>query len=70
MKVTFTHLSIAVAIAIFMSGAGYSVGRVHAKVDEHEKSDGHPATTKKVQEHEVLLARITVVLEHLEKRSP
>ena len=58
----------AVTVFLFVCGAAYSVGRVHATVDAHEKLDGHAVTANKVQDHAVLLAKLTVVVELLEKR--
>lgn len=70
MRITFAQLSVAVTVALFMAGAGYSAGRVRARVDAHEKADGHGAAMKKLHQHDVTLERITTVLERLEKRVP
>ncbi len=61
-------LTQAVAVALFLCGASYSVGRVHADLDTHASTEGHPALVEKVQSLAVTQAKVVAVLERLEKR--
>ncbi len=67
MKTSLT-LTQAVALALFLCSAAYSVGRVHADLDTHEAAEGHPALVEKVQSLAVTQAKVVAVLERLEKR--
>ena len=67
MKTPLT-LTQAVALALFLCSAAYSVGRVHADLDTHEAAEGHPALVKRVQTMAVTQAKVSAVLELLQKR--
>lgn len=61
-------LTQAVVVAVFLCGAAYSVGRVHADLDTHASAEGHPELVKRVRGVELTQAKVAAVLELLEKR--
>ena len=67
MKTPLT-LTQAVALALFLCSAAYSVGRAHADLNTHEAAEGHPALVKRVRGVELTQAKVAAVLELLEKR--
>lgn len=62
-----TLLQVIVAL-VFVAGAAYQVGVVHAQLDAHEALPGHPATVAKVQAIEVTMASVAATLALLQKR--
>lgn len=53
---------------LFVGGAGYSVGMVHAQQQAHESQEGHPGLVKRVSQVELTQAKVAAVLERLERR--
>jgi hypothetical protein len=58
-----------ILLCLFLGGAGYSVGVVHAQLHAHEQSDGHEPVRKRVTELERAHVKIATVLELLQKRT-
>lgn len=54
-----------IALMMVLGGVGYTVGLVHAQLDQHKASVGHPETIKRLRVAELTLERVTVVLEHV-----
>jgi len=56
-----------VAALLFVGGAGYSVGHVHAQLERHEALPGHAEVVRQAQSNAETLARVAAVLEVLER---
>lgn len=67
MKMPITSVQ-AIAVALFLCGASYSVGRVHADLDAHRATEGHPGLVTRVRTVELTQAKVAAVLALLEKR--
>ncbi len=57
-----------IAIGTVLLGASFGGGILHQKIDDHTEVGTHPKLAERVQSNEVTLARVSAVLELLEKR--